>query len=1335
MPEGFETNVHWRMFDTPEFVDLLKSLGYDGVRAKETHEGWRVSKKAADVSSVTWLAFEPTQIKSVDNTGTFDPNDPRILNQGPAAEDGDFEIPVEAHELFARGFERYVMEGKAPSAELRGAFAAFRSWLLRIYQVVENLRSPITPDVREVFSRMLATQEAIDANRDTATPLSDEALDRLGLSAEERAAYIASVADARDAAYDALLFKTMEAVRRKEQARLKDVQANIRAEVTTEVNALPEFVALHLLRTGKWLGQPDREGVDVKLNTGWLIDTYGEDILTQLPKGLPITHGAGLPGDEIAEMVGLPSGDDLVQALVGMRVQSEALKAAGEKRSVRQVMIEKRVDEIMADRYGDALTDGRIEEEAVAAINSARQGEILSGELRQINRKAPALDRAPTPYQIAREWARRKISAGRVVDVASRTAIQRYTRATARAAKAAEAAILADDMAEAFRQKQAQMLNHALLAEAKAIADQVDEIVRRMQRYAGRAAMKSVDQDYLDQVHGLLERFDFRKRSQTVLTEKQRFEEWAAGRQAEGFEVHVPPRLAAIGDHYSRVTVEDLIALDDAVKSIIFLGRKKQTYLDRKEEREFSLLEAEVVENLRALPDRKLPDNPSVTEERFGAGLAAPLLKMEEIVLEMDNGNVNGPLTRLFIHRAADNANLKADLVENTILPLVKLYNALSSKARARMGEKVTSDSLTWNTVNEGDTRQGSPVTMTRLEWLVVALNTGNISSLEKITKGERWPVTVLQSELNRILSKDDWQFVETAWRQLDSLWPHIVENEREMSGIVPEQVIAMEIETPHGPVKGGYWPVVYDSGRSKVAEKNEQDKANDLFGLKSGVATAKGYTITRTNAVGPMNYNFEQIILQHLDEVATRIAYTVWIRDVLRAMAAPRISGLLKTKLGVEYEKQLLPWVRRVVNPNQIDRRGSGFWNGKAKAFRINLSVTAMGFAYSTGAAQTLGLLFSAGKIGPKYVALGLYKMLGKSGVGAGLTGAGAGFISAGPVGMGIGGSLGAISTAMTAGPAREMQEFVFSRSPEMARRGQELNREMVEVLQNMRLTRKSWMGKAKQKISGAQALAFWHIGMIDRYIVSMPTWLGAHQKGLDEGMSDEDASRYADSMVRLSQGSGQEKDLSAIQSGNNEFQRYITMFYTPFNVMFNAQWRAVRDARKGEYMQALQNTFWFMIATTLADALSSGDWPEGEEGEPVGFDDLGMWFMRNFAFGLAGGVPIARDASNYIERDLTGKYSNLENPISQGVEAIWKAGKESAKVWQDEKEVDGAYIRGLANAIGYGTGIPGGGQLGKTGGFVWDYNTGAQDPQSVRDWYSGITYGRLPEDKEASR
>src|SRR3546814_10545741 len=42
------------------------------------------------------------------------------------------EIGTAQHEQFARGFEQYLGEGRAPSPELRHVFAQFKAWILSV---------------------------------------------------------------------------------------------------------------------------------------------------------------------------------------------------------------------------------------------------------------------------------------------------------------------------------------------------------------------------------------------------------------------------------------------------------------------------------------------------------------------------------------------------------------------------------------------------------------------------------------------------------------------------------------------------------------------------------------------------------------------------------------------------------------------------------------------------------------------------------------------------------------------------------------------------------------------------------------------------------------------------------------------------------------------------------------------------------------------------------------------------------------------------------------------------------------------------------------------------
>ena len=59
-----------------------------------------------------------------------------------------------AHEQFARTYEQYLFEGRAPSPELTTVFQRFRAWMQDIYDAVRGLGITISPEMRTVLDRM-----------------------------------------------------------------------------------------------------------------------------------------------------------------------------------------------------------------------------------------------------------------------------------------------------------------------------------------------------------------------------------------------------------------------------------------------------------------------------------------------------------------------------------------------------------------------------------------------------------------------------------------------------------------------------------------------------------------------------------------------------------------------------------------------------------------------------------------------------------------------------------------------------------------------------------------------------------------------------------------------------------------------------------------------------------------------------------------------------------------------------------------------------------------------------------------------------------------------------
>ena len=173
----------------------------------------------------------------------------------------DFEQKRSYHEQFARGFESYLFEGKAPSIELQGLFQRFRAWLLSVYRELKALNVELTDEVRGVFDRLLATNEQITLAEQgrSMMPLFTSP-EQAGMTPEEFAAYQALGVDATAEAIEDLQARGLRDMRWLHNARgriIKQLQkdaeaqrAQVRMDVRREVMSQPIYRAWQFL-TGK----------------------------------------------------------------------------------------------------------------------------------------------------------------------------------------------------------------------------------------------------------------------------------------------------------------------------------------------------------------------------------------------------------------------------------------------------------------------------------------------------------------------------------------------------------------------------------------------------------------------------------------------------------------------------------------------------------------------------------------------------------------------------------------------------------------------------------------------------------------------------------------------------------------------------------------------------------------------------------------------------------------------------------------------------------------------------------------------------------------------------
>ena len=156
----------------------------------------------------------------------------------------------ENHEKWARGFEAYLYEGKAPSEELRGVFRRFRSWLKQVYQSLKSLNVELTDEVRSVFDRMFASDEQIQQTQyiNGMTPMFEDAA-QAGMDDTDYAQYRHNTERATAEAQDDLTARAL-----RDMAFIRNLRARKIREMRKQYKA--DFQRAEMAARGSIMSQP-----------------------------------------------------------------------------------------------------------------------------------------------------------------------------------------------------------------------------------------------------------------------------------------------------------------------------------------------------------------------------------------------------------------------------------------------------------------------------------------------------------------------------------------------------------------------------------------------------------------------------------------------------------------------------------------------------------------------------------------------------------------------------------------------------------------------------------------------------------------------------------------------------------------------------------------------------------------------------------------------------------------------------------------------------------------------------------------------------------------------
>jgi hypothetical protein len=1207
----------------------------------------------------------------------------------------DEHIPVESHEQFARGFERYLMEGRAPSEGLRGVFVRFSNWLKRIYGNLRNLDAESTVAIKGVYDRLLATDEEI-RRVETGQSLTPDfsSPEDAGMTKAEFAEYQRAVVAAQQSAREKIVSTAMKDIRRTRTKEWKEERAALRERISSEVDARPDVKAYHLLTRGELLGDDASDpraavlGESRKLNRADAADALGgDDRIGRLPRGSTVEKG-GLHPDDVAEVTGFDTGQQMVGEVAALHEFVQAARDGGDKRPMREIVTDHETDQAMLAKHGDALDSQAIQAAALDSVHDDLREKMLQIEQRALERQAgePA---GPWTTDTLKAFAEGEVSKQKVSSLKPET----YLRAERRAGIEAQRALLKGDKLAALAAKRRQITSFHLYRAALDAHQELGVLERMFARYAKRDAWKSISPPFFNQISNLLSRFGWREPNQNTADD---FESFVAQQANEGVTVVAPPALQSpyYRTAYPDMSVDEARDLGATIKSLAHLGRDDQSALVLGKRVSLDALADEVAANVQKAQNLPKDDPAAVRERDMVANARSSLLRIEFMSDMMDMQDPNGPFNRAIV-RGQSEANAKEiELSHDLLKKLNGVWEHVPWEERRTWLRNVDPGALTDPDSN------GKPVKLTKANVIAMALNSGNAENWSKLAGGWGWDEAEAKSIIDRNLSENEWKFVQGIWDTIESLREPYFDAEERLTGVRPKTVEASPVQTPYGELKGGYYPIKYDPTRNRSV-REKQDTMEAAFGRKlTGAATRNGSAQERTNFDAPIFLSPEAVIFGHSRDIVKRIAWGEQFLSAQRFLKNPVIEKAVKTRLGAEFHDSMIKLNRIAVGYSLIDEKSQAWAERLFRTIRTNSVINIAGInpriilEHAGAHPQTIAV------IGKEWWAKGLAKY------------------ASDPVGQ---------------------AQFVFDRSPEMRARKFQANREIADLLSDLETHRDlvtnvaGRIGISSDVVRKVREASHVPVSWTNMRLVALPTWHGGYMKAVASGASEADAVAAGDKAVRIAHGGGAPKDMALVQQGN-EFWKMLTTFYSYHNNQYNLYERSVdniKQARNGkDFRRSLEGMFWALLGSSLIGAFVSGHAPTNLDPS-----EWGRWTADTSIRAIWEGIPLVRDVGNGLVDTVEGKNPDWFGSLPQkrALESVGLASRDLARMVQsatgdpDAKPPSPKWIQHLVEAPGYFLGLPMASPA-RSLQYAHDLSTGAQQPANKLEEAEGLLFGAPP-------
>lgn len=1320
---NFDENNKVVMFSQSQLNQItshIKEKGHDGIIVK-LGEKW-----------IEYVVFEPEQIKSIDNTGAFDVNNPNIYKQGTAKTKGSItwdeegkaiislfegadmstviheavghyfienlmregalpnateqmkkdrqtmldyagvtkdwdslsqEEKTAAHERWAEAAETYMLEGKAPSKELQPVFNRFKKWLLAVYNAVfSDKRSknavPINDEVRQVFDRMLASEEQISEMERIDgyfSALPDVVLDALSEPRKQMLRNFA--AKAHDKAVQLLTKESLVNFNQERKDRIQKYREDVEPQVKEAIAKQPLYMASEQildiasdLKTAKGVANRYLEG------------NFDESKMATF--------------DMIAEANGFTSGDELAK----MIMSEPSFNGT----------VNRHIDEMVQDAFPDIYKErGLAEEAARDAMYNDESGLLINTEAQLIEDKAQGLLKGQRDAETLRKLAVARRQTAKIqaqMDLQNRVKLkealntQKYITAERNAAAKAAVALENDDYSAAVRYKNVQAFNHACVVESVRLRNQYAKWQNYFRKQAKAKRETWGNERNFIQAAAIMERFGYKRKDYSDFEKTETLSDYLNDMDDLYDNVAVADWImdedVSITNPRERMTASQLEDVVNALKNIKAIAKQEMSINALQKGVTYAEFKAEAQETLNKLktiwkPQVGVTQQPTVMEK-----LKASLRSTDNLFEMMDDWQY-GFFSKHFgaaIREAADNETRKILEYEEKTAQVYREW--LPDKAAEKAAD-----------YQEKYDELGTSVDKHVL--VKMLMNLGNESSARVLCSTR--PVgfessalwvdgDIVQTKINlldflgRNLTEADIKYAQAKIDIAEMYWSEMEALETRWTGFSPKKVEASPVELTLSDgktvvMRGGYFPLMRDgdtgskhAGQEVISDTDPRQGRN----IRT-MSTRRGHLKERVKAKYPVNLKRGAEFNVAMDAIHD-LCFREVMGDFRKIMNDQEMYTLIKEKLGLADFSAFKEYLERAANPQGTNSGSVGeSWMGSVANWLRARTVNAAIMLNLKTAVQNLGnpLLYGNAVDGFGYsdvvAAVSNYSM-----------------------------------NMQLAEGYKSAKEFVYSKSPWMKERS---------VLPDISLRDMKEMESLNPIEKKAVEFGTRLLVATDN-ISAIPVWMQAYGKKIRAGAGETEAVDFANTVIRRTLGSSRVTDVAPLLRGGPMLKLFTT-FQGFFNTQYNQWAREYNIFLKEKDIMRLTSFVGakFVMFAFINLMLSAEDPFEEDKDE---YQKISKELLT-YPMSLAG--PVGQVGNAIWSRALGMQTYGYRMTAVQGtIEQMERAAGKVQKVYQGKADYD-ELVEPTATFVGTALGVPA--QLNKLFFNGYDILFNGMDPE----------------------